>query len=315
MLSNYFDQHKFSKTLTPKLGVIQSTIGPICKTVDECEEIMKVLCETSEFDKDIPPLKWDKNLKVKRVGVFKEIKKLPISLAHKRAMKIAEEAIKEKGIEIVEFDINDLVDELIITAFACFMKRQQLVLLLKGKIPIKESLTPAFDKFQKLVKIPKFVLKQIEKLKDKQRLNYYIKGRILCLEENENFLKQRVNKLYSKIQKKVKNQKIDVLLSPGCITPAIKLESSKNNNLQFFYTFIFNLLNMPGGVLPITKVEKNEEIYEDDINDDFTKSFKEQIEGSTGLPVGVHVSALCWKDESVFVVMKIIEDYVQFFKS
>ena len=315
MMGTYFDQHDFAKSLAPRLGVIQATIGPICKTVDECEEIMKVLCETSEFDKDIPPLKWDKNIELKRVGVVKEIKKLPVSVAHKRAMRMAEEALKQKGIEIVEFDINDLFDELVITSFACFMKNKQLVQMLSGKINIKEGLTPAFDKFKKLVKVPKFLLKQIEKLKDKQRVNYYIKGRILCLEENENFLKRRVNALYYQIQKKIKNLKIDVLLSPGCITPAIKLESSKNNNLQFFYTFLFNLLNMPGGVLPITKVQEGEEIYEDGIEDEFTKSFRDQIEGSRGLPVGVHLSALCWKDESIFVAMKIIKDYVQFFKS
>ena len=314
LMGCYFDEHEFSKKLEAKIGIIQATIGPICKTVDDCESIMRVLSETTEFDMEIPPLGWKENVEIKIVGVMKEITQLPASKANKRAMKIAEEAFLKKGIKIVEFDINHLFEELIITSFACFNKNKQLINLLKGEIDIKEKLTPAFDKFKKLVKLPKFLLTQISKLKKNQRVNYYIKARILCLEENENFLKRRVSDLSKKVQKIIKASKIDIILSPGLITPAILLESSQNNNMQFFYTFLFNLLNMPGGVVPVTKVLEDEQVYEDGIDDEFTGSFREQMQGSRGLPVGVHLSGGCWDDEKVFCGMKIVEEFVGFFE-
>ena len=57
------------------------------------------------------------------------------------------------------------------------------------------------------------------------------------------------------------------------------------------------MFNMPSGVVPVSKVTENEQFYKDDINDEITKSFKLNMENSKGLPVGVIVSALPWKDE------------------
>ena len=102
MMADYFNRHEFTKKLEPVIGIIQPTIGPITKTVRYCEELMKVLCETAEFDKDIPLLDWKDKVVVKRVRIMKEIKKLPISVSQKRAMKLAENSLRKKDIDIVE---------------------------------------------------------------------------------------------------------------------------------------------------------------------------------------------------------------------
>ena len=135
------------------------------------------------------------------------------------------------------------------------------------------------------------------------------------MEEKENFLQRRVCEAYNKIRKIIKELKIDVILSPGLITHNTLLGCGKNNDIQCFYTFLFNLLNMRGGAVPVTKVKEDEQYYEDGINDEFIKSFKDQLKGSEGLPIGVHISVLCWKDEEVFYFMKIIQEDVKFFNS
>jgi fatty acid amide hydrolase len=159
------------------------------------------------------------------------------------------------------------------------------------------------------------MLRQISKLKKGQRLNYYIESRIMDIEENNNFILRRIETEYEKLLKIFEDLEIEALISPGLVTPAVKIFSSKENDMQCFYTVLFNLFNLPAGVVPVSKVKENEQFYEDNINDQFTKSFKEQMENSTGLPVGVHISALCWNDEKVFDVMEIIEKYVDFWKS
>ena len=43
MKGYYFEQHEWAKKLKPRIGCIKSTIGPMAKTVDDCEAIMKIL--------------------------------------------------------------------------------------------------------------------------------------------------------------------------------------------------------------------------------------------------------------------------------
>ena len=57
---------------------------------------------------------------------------------------------------------------------------------------------------------------------------------------------------------------------------------------------------MPAGIIPITKVleeETNPEDYADRYNDVITKKMRNSIKDSQGMPIGVQVSTLKWKDE------------------
>lgn len=55
------------------------------------------------------------------------------------------------------------------------------------------------------------------------------------------------------------------------------------------YTFVWNLLNMPVGSLPITVVKEDEQYYESTYNDLLTRACRQTAAGSAGLPVGVAV--------------------------
>ena len=314
MCCQYFDRLNFSKSLKPRLGCVKATIGPLARCVDDCEEIMKVLVKSCEFDNLVPPMKWNKK-KVNRVAFLKKIEHLPVSVTHERAMNMTKDLLLEKGFEIGEIDLNEDFEEFLICSGAGLLKNEQMIQILRGDVNLKEGLMPAFDNIKKLLTLPVFYLKRILlKLSKNDRRKYLLKARILCLEENTNFIKKKIDLAYKKFLSKMKKVNCEVLISPGLVTPAIKHFSSKNNNLQGFYTFIFNAFNMPAGVVPITKVLEEEQIYEDNINDSYTKSFKDNMLGSKGLPVGVHISALPWKDELVFDVMKVIEENIYFIR-
>lgn len=47
-------------------------------------------------------------------------------------------------------------------------------------------------------------------------------------------------------------QDLSGLLLPGMVGPAIRHHCSQSLFLHVYYTFIFNLLKCPAGVLPIT---------------------------------------------------------------
>ena len=74
---------------------------------------------------------------------------------------------------------------------------------------------------------------------------------------------------------------------------------------------MFNFCNFPAGVLPITKVRKEEQVFVTKFTDRMSTCFKKIMEGSEGLPIGIQVVANCWEDEKVVCVMREIEKGVK----
>ena len=70
------------------------------------------------------------------------------------------------------------------------------------------------------------------------------------------------------------------------------------------YTFIFNLLGMPAGVVPITHVKAGEESERPSSKDDFVKELIRAEQGSAGLPVGVQIVGPHWREDLVLAVMQ-----------
>ena len=108
-----------------------------------------------------------------------------------------------------------------------------------------------------------------------------------------------------------KSNNIDALITPGLGLPAIKHGTSLNLSLACCYTFYFNLLDYPTGVVPITTVRENEQKYEDPFwNDSITDGAKKTMEGSKGLPVGIQVTTLPYEEELCLNVMRRIEEKI-----
>ena len=109
-------------------------------------------------------------------------------------------------------------------------------------------------------------------------------------------------------------QKLDALLYPAAALPAFKHGMAKDLVVTLTYFFLGNLLHWPAGVVPVTAVKREEEGYYPDKNlpheqrDRFSKLCRESMEGSEGLPYGVHVMARSYEDEVCLHVMKLIED-------
>ena len=70
--------------------------------------------------------------------------------------------------------------------------------------------------------MPSFLIKKLLGYKKETRVGYYLKGKIMKDEENVNFISRRIENLYAEFLKKMEVKDVDVLLSPGLVTPAIK---------------------------------------------------------------------------------------------
>lgn len=79
------------------------------------------------------------------------------------------------------------------------------------------------------------------------------------------------------------------------------------------YTAVFNCLNFPSGVVPVTKVTKkdlNDMENNYPTNEDFLyKLVKKATKDTLNFPIGVQVIGLPWQEELVMHTMKQIEIY------
>lgn len=59
---------------------------------------------------------------------------IPVSKANYRALEIARNILINKGVEIVELDFNDIIDEIVLGTFTCFFSVPMLLNLLQNKV-------------------------------------------------------------------------------------------------------------------------------------------------------------------------------------
>ncbi|XP_070259405.1 fatty-acid amide hydrolase 1-like [Myotis yumanensis] len=103
---------------------------------------------------------------------------------------------------------------------------------------------------------------------------------------------------------------LDVLLSPA-LDPAFYIGYPAKALASSSYTSLYNLLDFPAGVVPVTTVTLQDEeelaFYKGYYGDSNDRNFKEAVEGSVGLPVAVQCIALPWEEELCLRFMKEVE--------
>ncbi|XP_035699504.1 fatty-acid amide hydrolase 1-like isoform X2 [Branchiostoma floridae] len=104
---------------------------------------------------------------------------------------------------------------------------------------------------------------------------------------------------------------IDVLLCHAYPIPAFKYKGAPALLELANYTSIFNLLNFPAGVVPVTKVTEEDDRLLDDYtgsdNDIFDRFVRKVTKGAVGMPVAVQCVALPWQEEACLRLMKEVE--------
>ncbi|KAL8178747.1 UNVERIFIED_CONTAM: hypothetical protein K2H54_056063, partial [Gekko kuhli] len=111
-----------------------------------------------------------------------------------------------------------------------------------------------------------------------------------------------------------KRLNLDVVLCPA-LGPAFKIGFPGKLSVGASYTILYNVLNCPAGVVPVTTVtEKDEEdlkTLRGHYNDMWDRTFVKAVERAIGLPVAVQCVALPWQDELCLRFMKEVEKLSQ----
>ncbi|XP_064415780.1 fatty-acid amide hydrolase 1-like [Latimeria chalumnae] len=116
----------------------------------------------------------------------------------------------------------------------------------------------------------------------------------------ENFQKEFVNQM--------RKLEIDVILCPA-LGPALTIGYPQKASDAISYTVLYNHLNFPAGVVPVSKVTEEDEkqLSLQTPQTRLEKIFYEGVKGGVGLPIAVQCVALPWQEELCLRFMKEVE--------
>ncbi len=103
----------------------------------------------------------------------------------------------------------------------------------------------------------------------------------------------------------------DALLCPPHALVALTHGSSADLPLAGSYCYWANVLGVPAGVVPVTRVGADEETARPSSRDIVDRAAQSVEHGSAGLPVGVQVAARPWREDVALAVMAALETHFQ----
>jgi len=107
-------------------------------------------------------------------------------------------------------------------------------------------------------------------------------------------------------------ERFDALLCPPYALPALPHESPGTLNVTNAgsYAILSNVLGLPAGVAPVTRVHPGEESERSIGNDSVERAARAVEMNSAGLPVGVQVVARPWREDVVLALMEALEEHI-----
>ena len=302
-------------------SLIVPTCGPICRSANDIALLMRAMSEYNLQSLEVAPLAWDAVEAPKRVGVLTEFSRIMgVCSATDRALL---DALQCGGFESVAIDLNDIIIDLVVhrcdveffvslnltlSSLACYLKSERFVRFLKGKIAMKEPLIEAYDYFRKYLAYPipllRFMLKLSFVISPREKI--YVEAYLLSIDKCEDSLLNSLKLHREDVLSRFRASNINICLAHG-LFPAFPKGTAKDVDLSMMYCFVWNYLNFPVGTVPITTVRADEQKYESQFTDRITEALISNMDGSSGLPVGIQVVGLPWHDEVVVETMIALE--------
>ncbi|KFV48710.1 Vitamin D3 hydroxylase-associated protein, partial [Tyto alba] len=281
-------------------------LGPMARDVDSLALCMKaLLCEEMfRLDPTVPPLPFDEevytNSKPLRIGYYEGDGYFQPSPSMKRAIQQTRKLLQDAGHTLVPFappKIDYVVDELF-TRGIFSDGAGQLVDCFKGDI-VDPNLKSQYNTYR----LPALV-KRILAILLKPIVSVWMSARNLWNQHGA------VADYCTEFIAKWRKLRLDVILCPA-LGPAFNHGYAGKLFAATSYTNLYNVLNFPAGVVPVTTVTRDDEEelkhYRGHYGDPWDKRLKEAVEGAVGLPVAVQCVALPWQEEMCLRFMKEVE--------
>nr|XP_048718592.1 vitamin D3 hydroxylase-associated protein-like isoform X2 [Caretta caretta] len=267
---------------------VTGMVGPMARDVDSLALCMKaLLCDDMfRLDPTVPPLPFDEEVYSSsaplRIGYYDGDGYFQPSPSMRRAVQETRKLLQEAGHTLIPFTpprIDYVVDELFTRGL------------------FSDGAANLLDKFKGDIVDP-----NLKSQISSYRLPTLVK-RILAL-----ILKPVAYR--TEFIAKWRELELNVMLCPA-LGPAFNKGYPGKLFAASSYTNLYNVLNFPAGVLPVTVVTEADEEelknYRGHYSDPWDKRLREAVEGAVGLPVAVQCVALPWQEELCLRFMKEVE--------
>ena len=305
----------------PGQEAIPAVAGPMAQHVEDLVLVLRELWtpEAWSRDADLVPVAFDEpevrnNGKLK-VGYYIDDGFVAASPACQRAVLEAVEALRKDGHTVVEFKPPRIMDLMtsyygLITSDNCNTLGAQLV----GEVweDYCSTLITGVRLPYKLKQTISWALRNIVGDKKAAAITGASRERsvseLWAMQSDRKKLRQDFFDAWSA------QGEFDVVLTPVHVLPAVPHGAFKTISFTCSYTLIYNVLDLPAGVLPITVVDAERDAYPSPPKGLLEKAARKHyvLQEQNGLPLGVQVVGKPFKDETVLRAMRIIEGLVQF---
>ncbi len=300
-----------SNGVIPGQEVVRSQCGPMARTSEDVALLLTAIDARrhAALDPNVPPLAiqgpGEVNLRGLRVGYYEDDGFITPSASVRRGVREAVAALEALGVEVVRFHPPHVEDILYAYLGALSSDGGYMIDQALDGAPVARQLKP----LKTIVRLPGAVRKMAASL-----MGVLGEQKVKALLENVRA--KPVEKLWELTGERTRirrstmslwqRKNLDAVICPPHATPAIHHGESSQFTLGGSYSIRYNFLNLPAGVVPVTRVRADEE-SRDKREERLDRTAARAEEGSAGLPIGVQVVARPYREDVVLALMMAIE--------
>ncbi|MBO0777934.1 MAG: amidase [Ktedonobacteraceae bacterium] len=291
--------------------------SPIARSVEDLRLAMSILAAPglNAVDPLVPPVPWPDPTAVSlsglRIGMYTDNGIFSVAPAVRRAVEEAAQALRARGAIVEPWNPPDVAEAVRLyvglvgaDGFATYKRNL-------GKDPRDRriSFNMRVSSLPEVVRAPLVGLLRRSGQAHMASSLQSIRG-ALSVDQYWHLVEER-NRYRQRFLATLDADHFDALICPPHALPALTHGSSGtlNPTNAGSYAILYNLLGLPAGVAPVTRVRPGEE-SERSIGKDSVERAARTVEmGSAGLPVGVQVVARPWREDIVLALMTVLEEH------
>jgi fatty acid amide hydrolase len=260
---------------------------PIARSARDLRLAMSILAAPglSALDPSVPPVPWPDPTAVSlvglRIGMYTDNGVFPVAPAVRRAVEEAAQILRARGAIVESWSPPDVAEA--VRLYVGLMSADGFAACKRvlGDNPCERSIEAT-----------------LQSLPGAESVDQYWQ----MVEERNQYRQRFLTALDA--------QHIDALLCPPFALPAPTHDSGGALDVSNAgtYAVLYNLLGLPAGAAPITRVRPGEESERRIENDGVAYAARAVEMNSAGLPIGVQVVARPWREDIVLALMEALEE-------
>jgi fatty acid amide hydrolase len=300
-----------SNSAIPGQEVVRSQIGPLARTVADLVLVLRTIDTPlhARHDPEVPPLPIGSpdaiDLRGLRVGLYDDDTFFTPAESVRRAVRQAAKWLEARGAVLVPFEPPHAEEHYVTMVAAVTADGLANLRKLVGDDPVIDALKLNW----RLGQVPKAGRKVIARAMRAM-------GEVRASDAIRTMGERTVAELFALAARRTVLQRdeldawntagIDAILCPATATPAALLGQTGDFTPAAVYTTRYNVLNLPAGVVPASRVRAGE-TERKTLHDRIDRKAALFERGSEGLPVAVQVVGRPFREDVVLAIMAAIE--------